>query len=251
MRVVSFLFLFLLGDFLLSYVVILKDGSKIIATKPIEKKGNKVIVTLTTGQITALKESEVDFEATRKANESSYGDAIVIGDTKVISTKQPPVQKQPSLGEIIRKGVLQKTPILSERAKPRDTEGLPKTPGGYPNLMLFAPEPVGDEDIENLVKTVFSKINLEATIGKGTIDGRLFLRVITNNSRDVFKSLRAASFLLLKLREKGKNVEALEIIMVNERRERAGQFLINVDRARELLDEKVSSREFFVRYVEF
>ena len=87
---------------------------------------------------------------------------------------------------------------------------------------------------------------------EGTAPGRVLVDVTTNSEGAVFQALNAAAEALLALEARNPGaVSELELYMATERRQRAGQFLLTPERARELAGKQVDVATFFLKYVQF
>ena len=115
-------------------------------------------------------------------------------------------------------------------------------------------------------RTPFSDVDLGSKIGSllrsrgvdqvaiyaGTRPGRVFLDFTTNSEAAVFRALRAGAETLMQLEQSGVNgVSAFELLMTTDRRQRAGQFLIDSERAQELTTRQLDESGFFLKYVQF
>ena len=76
-----------------AYVIKLKDGSLIFARTKYTVKGDRAIITLENGTVTAIKLDEIDVEGSEKYNKENFGNVIAI-DTPD-SRKPTPVPEAP------------------------------------------------------------------------------------------------------------------------------------------------------------
>ena len=73
-----------------------------------------------------------------------------------------------------------------------------------------------------------------------------------NSEGGVFQAIGASAQALLGLEEKQVgSIEAIELFLATDHRQRAGQFLITPERAHELVSKELDLTQFYVKYVEF
>ncbi|MGE5235010.1 MAG: hypothetical protein ACM3O7_01525 [Acidobacteriota bacterium] len=59
-----------------TYVVILRNGARVVARDKYEVKGPNALVTLKNGTLTAIPLNQIDVQATEKFNTQHLGDAV-------------------------------------------------------------------------------------------------------------------------------------------------------------------------------
>ena len=99
----AFLALLLLASSALAYVIKLKDGSLIFARIKYSVKGEKAIITLENGTVTAIKLEEIDVEGSEKYNKENFGNVVAIDtpDTRK-PTPRDEAPNSPRLQDYIR-----------------------------------------------------------------------------------------------------------------------------------------------------
>src|SRR5215470_10864143 len=86
------------------YVVLLKDGSKIMARGKWEVKGSNAIITLENGNITQILLAQIDIAGTDKYNQENSGNVIALQAPKEQELQKPKTNQQPGekLSEFIK-----------------------------------------------------------------------------------------------------------------------------------------------------
>ncbi len=87
----------------LGYVIKLKDGSLIFARTKYTVKGDRAIITLENGTVTAIKLEEIDVEGSDKYNKENFGNVVAIDtpDSRK-PTPAPEAPRQPRLQDYIK-----------------------------------------------------------------------------------------------------------------------------------------------------
>src|SRR5215813_13852329 len=89
-----------------AYVIKLKDGSLIFARTKYTVKGDRAIITLENGTVTAMKLDQIDVEGSEKYNAENFGNVVAIDTpdgrkpTPVVATG--PSDRGPRLQEYIK-----------------------------------------------------------------------------------------------------------------------------------------------------
>jgi hypothetical protein len=87
---------------------------------------------------------------------------------------------------------------------------------------------------------------------QGTQASRPFAEISTNSEASVFRALKIAAEALLAVQQDHPDkVSALELLLATPERERAGQFVLTRDLARDLVGDHVEVAHFFVEHVQF
>src|SRR5512140_3854735 len=82
-----------------AYVVVLRNGSRLIARDRYQIKGSNVLVTLRNGTLTSLPLTQVDLAATDAMNSRKIGDATPM-DWVDVATPTPTVAPTPSVARL-------------------------------------------------------------------------------------------------------------------------------------------------------
>ena len=91
-----------------------------------------------------------------------------------------------------------------------------------------------------------------AGIYQGSSPRRVLVEVVTNSEGAVFQAIAGAAQSLLDLEAKQpRAVDSLELFLATDHRQRAGQFLVTRERARELVSKQLDLTAFYLKYVEF
>jgi hypothetical protein len=252
---------------LAAYVIYLKDGSSLQAREKYREQGGLALITLPSGAQTTLPLAQIDVARTEASNASDFGSATVLRGPA--STPTPVItQRRPSLGELAAQRRLQPQPSPPSRSTttapaadrapapavpeaPRG--GLAKTSAGYVDFMRAPRTPVSRVDLATTVAEMLRSYGL-ANVGiyAGSTPRRLLLDVSTNSEGGVFQAVAASAQAMLTLESKQRGtIEALELFLATDNRQRAGQFLITPERAQELATKRLDLTAFYLKYVEF
>jgi hypothetical protein len=239
-----------------AYTIYLKDGSTIIAKEKYEIRGAKAFITLPSGTRTVLDAAEIDVARTDKANGSDYGTAMVLegGEVKEM-TEIEPAPRQKTLADLMaeRPSGPRDLPGVRRRHVGDDGVAIPQTEAGYPDLLTLPPRPFSDLDIAAEIKQIFHGQGIDLVeVYQGSETGRPLLNVTTNSEASVFRSLAVAASALLRLRERySSRIDTLELVMTTPTRERAGQFEITPEMARQLISREVDVQTFYLAHLQY
>ena len=102
-----------------AYVIKLKDGSLIFARTKYTVKGDRAIITLENGTVTALKLDEIDIDGSEKYNKENFGNVVAIDtpDSRK-PTPAPEAPQPPRIQDYIKqnKPRMELPPSASEKA---------------------------------------------------------------------------------------------------------------------------------------
>lgn len=241
-----------------AYVVVLEDGSRLMAEKEYRVEDGKAIIELPNGTVTFIRADRIDVEATKKANEEGYGQALVIedGEARKRAAEEDRAKKE-------RKSLVDLARSRSDEAKrlephrrqePEASSGpLPKTPAGFVDLQSAPRRPYRNVEVAAEIQRFFRGQGIDhVELYQGSEPTRPFAEITTNSEASVFRALKIAAEALLATREDhADRVAAFEVLLATPERERAGQFLLTPELARELVGEEVEVAEFFVQHVQF
>lgn len=245
----------LLASPLTAYVVVLKDGSKIVADKEYEVRDGKAIITLPNGTETFIDAGEIDREATEEANQRGFGGAVVIegSDTRQVKTAPPPEERRQTLADVASPETrLDRLP--PQRREDRTKQGLTaRTRAGYTDLSSLPPRPFQDLDLAAQVQRFFRGQGIDGVeLYQGSQGDRLYAEISTNSEASVFRALEVAAEALLAARDSHPGeVSVLELFLATPDRERAGQFVLTPELARELVGGETEVSRFYVDHVQF
>ncbi len=242
-----------------SYIVVLKDGSRISTKEKYRIEGDRAILVLPSGTETSIAASEIDVEASEKLNVVDYGTAKLIEG----------LDKQQQLGKETRfesdrptfKDLLANRerglalPEVRRREKAADSEegSLPFTRAGFVDLRSLFREPFPDIEISSEVMAYLKGQGIDdVRVYKGTAADRPFVEIVAASEASVFKALKDSANGLVQIRDRyPEQVAAFELLLVTEAQLRAGQFVLTPDLAGLLVTGQLEAPAFFLRYVEF
>jgi len=240
------------------YVVFLKDGKQIITKEKYRRQGDKVLLILQSGVTTELAASEVDFARTDKENEIELGTARVLegGETRMMSREEErqgiDEPKRTTLSDLAERRNLALPELSTRREKTEQGETIPYTQAGFIDLERLPRRPLADEEVDAELQQYFESQGLEGfSIFQGSAGDHPLILVVANSDAAVFKALKDSAGALVQTQARfPKRLAGLEIFMKTEGNVRAGQFILSLDLANQLvagLDPKI----FFTRYVQF
>lgn len=243
---------------LLAFTVYLADGSHFQAKGPYEVRGDNAIITLLNGTQTSIALSQIDVERTRRANAEGHAGALVLETPQEPRAAAGPDRTQLSevagqrrLGDRLDSSRSQGRPAPRPASDESGATDLPRTASGAVDLMHFRRTSFSDFEVGSQISRLLRARGLEGVgIYEGTRPGHVFLDITTNSEAAVFRALQGCAEALVQIQGQG-NVEALEIFMATDRRQRAGQFLMTPEKAVELTTRQLDTPAFFVRYAQF
>lgn len=242
----------------MGYTIYLKDGSTIISATKYEIDGERALITLPGGTKTFLRLAEIDIPRTDRENLVDYGDAKVVGEDGSVTTMTndvPPPPKKPTLQDLVaqQRAVAPPPPEPHRRAEVQNTGPLPRTLSGSVDFSKLPGSPFHDLELAGEVARFFAGRNIEGiSLYQGTENDRLLIEVTTGSEASVLNALKTAANALVQIRDsRGAAISAFELNLVNQRRQRAGQFTLTPELATELTSGSIQLTDFFVKYVEF
>lgn len=240
------------------YVVFLKDGKQIITKEKYRRQGDKVLLVLQSGVTTELAASEVDFAKTDKENQIELGTARVLegGETRMLSREEErqgiDEPRRTTLSDLAGQRNLALPELSTRREKTDLGETIPYTQAGFIDLERLPRRKLADVEVEAELEQYFESQGLEGfSIYQGSAGDHPLVVVVANSDTAVFKALKDSAGALVQTQARfPKRLAGLEILMMTEGKVRAGQFILSLDLANQLLaglDPKI----FFTRYVQF
>ena len=237
------------------YVVYLKDGSSVTAKEKYRIENGRAIITLLNGTQSFIPAGKIDVKRTEEANRDGYASAVILpGSPQDIATPTARPEKDKTLADLISAKTASPRDLPSSRRERSEPGGrLLKTRAGFYDLATLARKPYPHADVTAGLQQFFRGQGIEEVeIYSGTQADRPMLEITTNSEGSVFKALNTASNALLHVRDLFPDrVAAFELLFTTPARERAGQFLLTPDQARDLVSKKVDVTYFFVRNVQF
>jgi hypothetical protein len=227
--------LFLVSASALAYVVKLKDGSLIFARTKYTVKGDKAIITLENGTVTAMRLEQIDVEGSEKYNKENFGNVIAI-DTPD-SRKPTPISTTAS------------TPRLQDYIK--DKKPRMDLPSHDPKA---AAEGSGGsfQPVDANLQSAFSKIFDGAGISQYKLTnfrGKTRLLVTANTEEAVFNALNAAARALSDPSSRGVPT-TIQVVLTTSSGDSAGTIEMSPEQSRLLVNGQITAAEYFVKNVE-
>lgn len=248
----------LLATPVLGYIVFLKDGSQVQTKEKYRIEGDQAVLVLPSGTETSISADEIDIAKTEEVNTVSYGTATLIEGVGVEELPAPPVvvEDRQTLSDLARqRRDLTSAPetVREVVAVPDPGGNLPRTAAGYVDLSSLPRRDLEDRDVQmELVRYLTSQGFDRVVVYQGTAPSHPLLEITVNSEGMVFQALRESANLLNQMRERFPDqVEALDLYLTTENQQRAGQFILGAEQARDLTSGAISPESFFLRYVEF
>ena len=217
-----------------AYVIKLKDGSLIFARTKYTVKGDRAIITLENGTVTAMKLELIDVEGSEQYNKENFGNVVAI-DTPEGHKPTPSAQApaSPRLQDYIR----DKKPrmALPSQVEKSSADGSgPSFQPVDPNLQLAFAKVFDGAGITQYKLTNFR--------------GKTGLLVTTNTEEAVFNALNAAARALSDPTSRGVAI-TIHIILTSSSGESAGTLEMSPEQARQLVNGQISAADFFVKNI--
>ena len=232
---------------LAAYVVILHNGTRIVAREKYQIKGATAVITLKNGTLTSIPLSQIDVETTVKLNARNFGDATPLDWIDPALKPVPTATPTPRVAGLgaIKSGLA--TPEL-EASRPTPTPGIQYRDGKY-----------RDQRVVQVFEQTLEAYHLYLyRTSQGTKPNYLFIEISVNGQPEAFKALQAVCIALhlviedlTKKNEAARIPEFVELQMLNESGREAGVFRLSPSDAAELATGKATSENFFVQHVIF
>ena len=218
-----------------AYVIKLKDGSLIFARSKYSVKGDRAIITLENGTVTAIKLEEIDVEGSEKYNKENFGNVIAI-DTPD-SRKPTPVPDAPQPARI---------QDYIRHNKPRME--LPATGAQKPSADGSGPS---FGTVDPALQTAFTKVFDGAGITQYKLTvfrGKTGVLITANTEENVFNAINATARALSDPASRGVSL-TIRIVLTTSSGESGGTLDMSPEQARLLVNGQITAADFFVKTV--
>ncbi|HEY3202253.1 MAG TPA: hypothetical protein VGL03_01210 [Thermoanaerobaculia bacterium] len=226
--------LFLISSSALAYVVKLKDGSLIFARTKYTVKGDRAIITLENGTVTAIKLEQIDVEGSEKYNKENFGNVIAI-DTPDGRKPTPAATGAPA--PRLQDYIKEKKPRMDLPSR----EQKPAADGSGPSF-----QPV-DANLQSAFTRIFDGAGI-TQYRLTNFRGKTRLLVTANTEEAVFNALNAAARALSDPASRGVPT-TIQIVMTSSSGDSAGMLDMSPEQARLLVNGQITAAEFFVKNV--
>jgi hypothetical protein len=220
-----------------AYVIKLKDGSLIFAKMKYTVKGDRAIITLENGTVTAMKLDQIDVEGSDKYNAENFGNVVAIDTPDGRKPTAVPAAAGPA-GPRLQDYIKDKHPRMGLPAAGEKTAA----DGSGPSFQPVDPNLQG----------AFSKVFDGAGITQYRLTnfrGKTGLLVTANTEEQVFNALSAAARALSDPASRGVPT-TIKIILTTSSGEQAGSLEMSPEQARQLVNGQITAADFFVKNVE-
>jgi len=224
-----------------AYVIVLRNGSRVVAQEKYEVRGSNVVFKLRSGTLTSLPLSQIDVDATEKLNARALGDAVPLDwvDSMEIPPTPTPTPPITALGQL-RLGMGRPE---GDAALPTPTPGIQFRAGAYRDRQV---ERVFSHGLEQ-EKLFFHRIS------RGTRPEYLFIEVQVGGLAEVNRALQSITRVYHILA--GEKLETMppriEILLLNEAGREAGTFRLSPEDAAPLATGQVTPEEFYNQHLIF
>jgi hypothetical protein len=224
------------------YVIMLRNGERVVAKDKYKVKGANAVFTTKIGTVMSLPLAQIDVAATEKFNARHLGDAQALDWVDAGQHVAPTPTPTPAVGGIGR--------IMPNIAH---AEGIAARPTPTPGI-TFHEEHYRDPKVEEAFQQGLESYHLYLyRTSAGTKPNYLFIEVQVNGQPETLKALQAIATTYKVLADEAPDrlPERVEIQMLNEAGREAGVFRLSVADATELVSGKVTPEDFFVQHVIF
>ena len=218
-----------------AYVIKLKDGSLIFARIKYTVKGDRAIVTLENGTVTAMKLELIDVEGSEKYNAENFGNVVAIDTPE--GHKPTPIPSAGPTAPRLQDYIKDKKPRMGLPAAEK-----PSTDASGPSF----------QPVDANLQSAFAKIFDGAGISQYRLTvfrGKTGLLVTANTEEQVFNALSAAARALSDPSSRG-NPITIKIILTTSSGEAAGTLDMSPEQARLMVNGQITAADFFVKNVE-
>lgn len=215
---------------LLAYNVKLKDGSIIFARSKYDVKGKKAIITLQNGTVVSYDLDLIDIPGTEAYNKETQSNVLVIdtGEKGVLPVAtQPPAN---TLQDVIRKKKM-KVEAPSSRSEINQA--------------------TASQQVDAAVEQAFRKVLDGAGIAQyrlSNLRGKVRFLATANTEEAVFNTISAVARALADLGGRGQDV-AVDIVLTTSSGDSGGNFEMNAEQARLIVNGNMPVAEYFLKHV--
>ncbi|MBI4917303.1 MAG: hypothetical protein HY825_15805 [Acidobacteria bacterium] len=224
-----------------TYVIVLKNGRRVVGREKYVVKGNSAVIQLKNGALTSLPLSQIDLPKTELVNSEKLGDAVSLDwvDMQEVQPTPTPTPSVAGLGKI-RSQVGRNS---GETTKPTPTPGI-----------MFRDSKYSDVQVEKLFQEGLESYHLYLyRTSAGTRPEFMFVEVSVNGQPEVLKALQAIglTYHLLAQNSPERCPAQVEVQMINESGKEAGLFRLTALEAADLATGKITAEDFFIKKVIF
>lgn len=237
-RILGLLFaaLLLASSAALGYVIKLKTGALIFAQGKYTVKGKKAIFTHQNGTPMQIDLDTIDVTGTDKYNKENPGNVIALDQGAQLNVPIVTAPPTVSLQEVIRQRKMRLA------APPAKSSASPEAAG-----------PPGEswQPVDSVTDTAFRKVLDGAQITQYRLTdyrGNVRLLATANSEEAVFNTLSAAARAVADLTNAGKPM-SIEIFITTSSGESGGNFQMNPEQARQLVNGNISVADYFLKNV--
>ena len=219
----------------LGYVIKLKDGSLIFARSKYTVKGNRAIITLENGTVTAINLDQIDEAGSEKYNKENFGNVVAI-DT--------PDSRKPTIAPDGPPALRVQDYIRDKKPRMELPNGQKESTGEVGAGSSFAP-------VDSNLQTAFSKIFDGAGITQYKLTnfkGKTRLLVTVNTEANAFNALNAAARGLSDPGSRGV-ATTIQIILTTSSGDAAGTLDMSPEQARLLVNGIMTAADYYVNNV--
>lgn len=224
------------------YVVLLRNGDRLVAQEKYEVKGKSAWIKLKNGTLTSVPLALIDVKKTDALNARNLGDAVPLDwldqDERPVATPTP-------------------TPSVSTLGKLRPRVGAPvgdaARPTPTPGISYRAAR-FSDEQVDQAFQQGLESYHLYLyRTSVGTKPTYYFMEVQVNGQEEVLRVLQATAITYHLLADKApeRAPERVELQLLNESGREAGLFRMSPEDAADLATGAVTPEDYFVKNVIF
>ena len=253
-RVLSAALVLLLAAPAAAYVIILKDGTRLVAKEKPTVEGDRLIFVTKIGVTQSVPAKDYDQKATVEANKLiAGGDALVLNSPDGAGAMTSVDTKRPTLSEYIKRNNETNLLLKDQTQAP----GVKTSASSRPS----AEKPAGERAPAGGETTLDPGTNdafLRALESSGIRGPRLSgvahgvrVQAVTDTEQQVFAALGAVARGLKESRAAGKPLDKAEVWLLTSNGQSAGRFEMGADEADALLNGKIGAAKYFVANVIF
>jgi hypothetical protein len=237
---------------LYAYVIVLKDGSKIIAKEKPTVQGDRLVFVTRIGTAQSLPISDLDKKATDETNKLvGNGDAIVVDtpDGKG-AVQQMDGKRRPTLSEYIKTN-RETNLVMKESAAAQAPRAAADAGVSHAAEKAAA---AGESSLDPATNDAFLRA-LEASGIRGPrlsgVAHGVRVQAVADTEQQVFAAIGACARGLKEARAAGKPLDKAELWLVTTNGQNAGKFEMAAEDADALLNGKIGAAKYFVANVIF